>query len=251
MPPKCLGLIKMEAPLPKTAMVLAAGLGTRMRAGADDPPKPLRQVGGQTLLGRLLNELAAAGIEDIIVNVHHKADHIEAFLSHWQHDGVRVQISDERDLRLETGGGVKKALALLPQTEFFVCNADIVWVGLAQQLPRLVAAYRAAQAQSDIDACLLLAALGNTLGYDGTGDFVSDDDGRLRRGAGAYVYTGLQLLNARAVSALPEGAVSLNHLFDDAIAHNRLFGHVMNGPWIHVGTPEALAAAEAYLSAQT
>ena len=238
-----------EIAIPKSAMVLAAGLGTRMRGTENDPPKPLREVGGQTLLGRLLDELVASGVQEIVVNVHHKADAIEAFLAQWKPPHIRVHISDERDLRLETGGGVKKALPLLSEDPFIVCNADVLWRHLDFELRRLANRFAHFENRHGaIDGCLLLAPINETLGYDGRGDFKRDPEGRLTRGPDAYVYTGLQMLRAPAVAALPDGPVSLNHLFDTAIACGKLVGEPMSGQWIHVGTPEALAEAEILLA---
>jgi MurNAc alpha-1-phosphate uridylyltransferase len=236
----------MTAP-PTTAMVLAAGLGTRMRAGAADPPKPLVTVGGQTLLGRMMERLVDRGVRRLVVNVHHRAEALEAFLSDWQtsHPAITILISDERSERLETGGGVKKALPLIADDTFYICNADILWHEHDQNIAQLAQAFDA----SHMDACLLVTRRTTAMGYDGNGDFDIGPDFRLRRGVGgaAMIFAGVQIATSEAIAALPDGPVSLNVMFDAAIAAGRLYGHELNGQWMHVGTPEGRAAAEAYL----
>jgi MurNAc alpha-1-phosphate uridylyltransferase len=237
----------LSASVPTTAMVLAAGLGTRMRAGIGDPPKPLVIVAGQTLLGRMMNRLVENGVTRIVVNVHHRAEAIEAFLSDWQtaHPAVEVLVSDERSERLETGGGVKNALSLIDADAFYICNADILWHEHDKNLARLAQAFDATR----MDACLLVTRRTEAMGYDGHGDFDIDADAALRRGvAGAtMIFAGVQIASMRAVAALPDGPVSLNVMFDAAIAARRLYGHELSGQWMHVGTPEGRVAAEAYL----
>lgn len=235
----------MSAPITH-AMVLAAGLGTRMRARADDPPKPLTEIAGRTLLDRLLDRLEAAGMTRIVINLHHKADRISAHLAQ-RGGGVEIVYSDERARLLETGGGVKKALPLLGPDPFFVCNGDILWQENADILSALNARFDAAR----MDALLMLAPRAACSGYDGTGDFDLHADATLTRphgGAADFVFGGVQVLSPAAFDATPEGAFSLNHIYDTATATGRLYGEVLDGQWMHVGTPEGVRAAENILA---
>ncbi len=233
---------------PTHAMVLAAGFGTRMRAGPNDPPKPLVKVGGKTLLGRMLDRLRDAGVTTMIVNVHHLAEQIEGFLSAWGEDkpDVTIHISDERDHILETGGGVKKALPLLGDYPFYICNADILWHEQQPNLVHLASEFEGAK----MDACLLLAPRETAMGYDGLGDYACAPNGLLSRvdGPAPYIFAGVQIATKAAIAKLPEGPVSLTHMFNDAITYGRLYGCALQGKWMHVGTPEGRAAAESYLS---
>lgn len=233
-----------------SAMVLAAGLGTRMRASPGDPPKPLVEVGGHTLLGRMLDRLDAYGIRRVVVNVHHCAEAIEDFVRGWslQKPHIETLISDERVQRLETGGGVKKALGLLGDDPFFVCNADILWHENLSNLTGLAERF----SHKHMDACLLLATRDQAMGYDGRGDFNMSDDGLLSRpnhGQAQFVFSGVQITTPAGVRSLPDGTVSLNVLFDMAISKGRLFGLPLVGQWMHVGTPEGREAADHYLKA--
>lgn len=230
-----------------TGMVLAAGLGTRMRPLTDNCPKPLVMLAGRTLLDWAVDRFAAAGLDRIVVNTHYKAEMIRAHLA----GRPDVVLSHEED-RLETGGGVKKALPALGRGAFYVCNSDAVWLdGATPALDRLGDAWDDAR----MDALLLMQPVGNTVGYDGPGDYVCRADGTLqRRGDAAnapYVFAGLQVLHARLFDGAPEGPFSLNLLYDKANAAGRLFGLVHDGGWLHVGTPEALADAEAALARET
>lgn len=235
-----------------TAMVMAAGLGKRMRPITDTRPKPLVEIGGRTMLDHALDRLCEAGIRRAVVNVHYLADQIEAHLA--ARDGLEIVISDERDLLLETGGGVLKALPLLGP-DFLVVNSDSLWIdGASGNLQRLLAMWDPAA----MDILLLLAPIAHSTGYDGRGDFSMAADGRLaRRGARAsvpFVYAGVGMMKAAlfdpALGALPAGPFSLNLLFDRAIAAHRLFGVTLDGEWLHVGTPDAIPAAEARLRAR-
>lgn len=235
----------MSAPITHV-MVLAAGLGTRMRARADDPPKPLTEIAGRTLLDRLLDRLEAAGMTRIVINLHHKADRISAHLAQ-RGGGVEIVYSDERARLLETGGGVKKALPLLGPDPFFVCNGDILWQENADILSALIARFDAAR----MDALLMLAPRAACSGYDGTGDFDLHADATLTRphgGAADFVFGGVQVLSPTAFDATPEGAFSLNQIYDTATATGRLYGEVLDGQWMHVGTPEGVRAAENILA---
>ena len=217
-----------------------------MRARAEDPPKPLTEIAGRTLLDRLLDRLEAGGMTRIVINLHHKADRITGHLA--QRDGVEIVFSDERARLLETGGGVKKALPLLGDEPFFVCNGDIIWQENADILAALHAHFDAHR----MDALLMLAPLAACTGYDGQGDFDQHADGRLTRRQGEqapFVFGGVQVLSPAAFEATPNGAFSLNHIYDSAAATGRLYGEVLDGRWMHVGTPEGVRAAETILAA--
>ncbi len=232
--------------LPLTrAMVLAAGLGTRMRPLTDTVPKPLVQVGGRTLLDHALARLKEAGISDAVVNVHYLADQIEAHVQ--AVDGLRITISDERDALLETGGGIKRALPLLGP-DILVMNSDSLWTDSGTgNLGRLLAGW-----SPDTMEALLLLAPRESLGYDGRGDFTRAPDGRLARrdpgGVAPHVYAGVAILKASSFEDTPDGAFSLNLIFDRAIAADRLYGVVLDGEWLHVGTPDTIRAAEERLA---
>jgi N-acetyl-alpha-D-muramate 1-phosphate uridylyltransferase len=230
-------------------MVLAAGLGTRMRPVTDTLPKPLVPVGGRALVDHALDRLAEAGIGSAIVNVHYLADLIEAHVQPRRRPTVAV--SDERGALLETGGGIKKALPLLGGAPFLVLNSDSLWIeDGTPNLLRLQAAWRPER----MDILLLVAEAAKSLGYQGRGDFSLDPDGRLqRRGerpSVPFVYAGVAILKPQLFSDTPDGAFSLNLLFDRAIVAGRLYGMPLGGQWLHVGTPEAIAAAEERLAIQ-
>ena len=230
-------------PVPRRAMVLAAGKGARMRPLTDKVPKPLVAVGGKPLLDHVLNRLAEAGVETAVVNVHYLADQIEHYLIGWQ--TPRIVISDERDALLDTGGGVVKALPVLGAAPFFHVNADTIWIdGVKPNLLQLAATFDAGR----MDALLLLAVTSGSVGYAGRGDFTMAPDGRLarrrEREVVPFVYAGVAILNPALFSTAPPGAFSLNLLFDRAIEAGRLYGLRLDGVWMHVGTPEAIAAAE-------
>lgn len=228
-------------------MVLAAGLGTRMRAADPSLPKPLIELAGRTLLDRVLDRIHEASIPRAVVNVHYKADLIEAHLV--RRTAPAIVISDERAELLDTGGGVKKALALLGTETFLRHNADSVWLEApgTNNIGRLCDVWDAAT----MSCCLLLAERNTALGYDGHGDFHLNPDGRLRRrmqGEMAdYVFAGVDLLERQAIDAMPQGPFSLNLIWDQAIAVGRCRGLVLAGRWMHVGTPEARVEAEALL----
>jgi MurNAc alpha-1-phosphate uridylyltransferase len=233
----------------KTAMVLCAGLGTRMATPANNTlPKPLVQLQGKALIDHVLDRLAAAGIARAVVNVHHKADLIEQHL----HAGraPRIEISDERAALLDTGGGVKKALPWLGPNAFLVHNADSVWIeGVGSNLARLAAAWDDAA----MDCLLLLALASTSHGYQGRGDFALESDGRIRRPRVEqeivpFAFTGVSIAHPRLFDGSPEGPFSLNRVWSRAIAAGRAYGVRMDGVWMHVGTPAALAEAEQCLS---
>ena len=230
-----------------TAMVLAAGLGQRMRPITDTCPKPLVRIAGRAMLDHALDRLGEAGIPKAVVNVHHLAEQIERHLAAPRRPAVTI--SDERDALLETGGGVKRALPLLGET-FIAMNSDSLWAEEGgSNIARMAANWRPAEMD-----CLLLLAARDSLGYDGRGDFHLGTDGRLTRRAGdgnaPYVYAGVGIFKREGFAETPDGAFSLNLLFDRAIAAGRLFGQPLQGEWLHVGTPEAIPAAEARLAAR-
>ena len=231
-------------PAVSRAFVLAAGLGKRMRPVTATVPKPLVEVAGKALLDHALDRAAEAGIETAIVNVHYLPDLIEGHLAR-RTGGPAIQVSDERAALLETGGGIRKALPLLGDAPFVVLNSDSFWLeGPAPNLRRLIDAWDPAR----MDALLLVAPTATSLGYDGAGDFVMDADGRLeRRGereVAPFIYAGVAILQPGLFADTPEGAFSLNLLFDRAIAAGRLSGMRLDGQWLHVGTPDAIRAAE-------
>ncbi len=228
-------------------MVLAAGLGTRMRPLTERVPKPLVTLRGRALIDHALDRLAEAGVERAVVNVHHFADQIEAHLR--GRSSPRIVISDERDCVLETGGGVKKALPHLGGGAFIVHNSDSVWSeGARSNLTMLIAAWNPAR----MSALLLLARCDASIGYDGHGDFHLDESGRLKRRKkgedAAYVFAGVSILTPALFEGVRETAFSLNTIFDRAIARDALFGAVLDGTWMHVGTPQALLEAESTLN---
>jgi MurNAc alpha-1-phosphate uridylyltransferase len=229
---------------PDTAMVLAAGLGTRMRPLTDTTPKPLVPVAGKPLIDHVLDRLAAAGVERAVVNVHYFAAQIIAHTA--ERTKPRVVISDERGLLLGTGGGVVKALPELGASPFFHINSDTIWIdGVTPNLTRLAEAFDAAA----MDALLLLAPTTGCIGYAGRGDFAMAPDGRLaRRGereVAPFVYAGAAILSPALFADAPQGEFPLTDLFDRAAEMGRLRGLRLEGLWMHVGTPEAVGEAEA------
>src|SRR2546423_1790185 len=205
------------------AMVLAAGLGTRMRPLTDTLPKPLVPVAGKALIDHVLDRLADAGVIVAMVNVHHMADVIEKHLR--RRSRPKILISDERGELLDTGGGVVKALKLLGDKPFFHVNSDTIWIeGVTPNLDRLAAMFDPAA----MDAVVLLAATATSIGYEGRGDFAMTPDGRLRRRGERevvpFVYAGAAVLSAALFANAPKGAFSLNRLFDRAIEAGRVVG---------------------------
>jgi N-acetyl-alpha-D-muramate 1-phosphate uridylyltransferase len=238
----------IHAKVPKSAIVLAAGLGTRMRPYNGAIPKPLVVVGGKSLIDYSLDRLAEAGVERAVVNVHHLADAIERHLA--GRKKPQIVISDERGVLLGTGGGIAKALPKLGNAPFFLVNSDTLWLdGVRPNFIRLAEAFDAGA----MDALLLLAPTAGSIGYDGAGDFAMLADGRLRRRAerevSPFVYAGAAILSPALFADAPAGQFPLTLLFDRADERGRLFGLRLEGVWMHVGTPEAVAEAEAALAA--
>lgn len=234
---------------PKTAMVLAAGLGTRMRPLTDDRPKALVEVGGKALVDHVLDRLADVGVERAVVNVHWFADRLEAHLAA-RGRGPEIAISDERAELLETGGGLKKARGLLGEDPVFVANIDSVWIDRGDALNQLARLWN----PSIMDAALLLARREGSIGFEGDGDFFLEEDRRLIfRGeapAAPFAYMGVHICRPDYVAAGPEGPFSLSGLWRRSAAAGRLHGCVLEGDWMHVGDPEARDAAEARLAAE-
>jgi MurNAc alpha-1-phosphate uridylyltransferase len=233
--------------VPRTAMVLAAGLGKRMRPLTATRPKPLIEVAGQSLLDHLLERLKAAGVEKAVVNVHYLADAVEAHLQRNAH-GLDIEISDERGLLLETGGGMAKALPLIDSDPFLVVNSDNLWIdGPADTLKLLASHWDGAK----MDALLLLVPHARASNHGGRGDFHMSRTGRLRRRArthvAPFVYTGIQMVSKRLLEGAPEGPFSTNILWDKAMEQGRCFGAVHQGLWFDVGTPQAIKATELIL----
>jgi MurNAc alpha-1-phosphate uridylyltransferase len=233
--------------MPNRAIVLAAGLGTRMRPYNGHIPKPLVEIGGKSLIDYSLDRLADAGVERAVVNVHHLADALERHLAPRQRP--QIVISDERGALLGTGGGIAKALPQLGDEPFFLVNSDTVWLdGVKPNFRRLAEAFD----PKTMDALLLLAPVTDSIGYAGRGDFAMLPDGRLRRRREnqvvPFVYAGAAILSPALFADVPAGAFPLTFLFDRAGANDRLFGLRLEGVWMHVGTPEAVAAAEAALA---
>ena len=230
-----------------TAMVLAAGLGLRMRPLTASKPKPLVEVAGKALIDYGIDKLRQAGVRKAIVNVHYLAPQIEAWAA--RQVVPAIEISDERDDILDTGGGVARVLARLGPAPFFVINSDSFWIdGKTPALRRLVQAWD----DRSMDCLLLLCPLEQTVGFDGNGDFIRLGDGRLVRrthGNGQpLAYIGAYIVHPRLFAHAPHGKFSMNLLWDEAIAGGRLHGVIHDGKWLHVGVPEAIALAEAALA---
>jgi MurNAc alpha-1-phosphate uridylyltransferase len=230
--------------MPRTAMVLAAGLGERMRTLTERMPKPLVPVAGKPLIDHVLDRLAAAGVTKAVVNVHYLADMIERHLK--TRTTPEIVISDERAALLNTGGGVVKALTNIGDAPFLHINSDTMWIdGAKPNLERLADTFD----PTAMDALLLLAPGSTSIGYDGRGDFNLGPDGRLtwraEREIAPFVYAGVAILRPELFKDAPAGAFALTKLFDRAAAQGRLHGLRLEGMWMHVGTPEAIAKAEA------
>lgn len=233
--------------IPKTAMIMAAGLGTRMRPLTEQLPKPLIEVQGKALLDHVLGRLRAAGVARVVINVHYLADAIEDHLAANPCD-LEVVISDERDLLLETGGGLVRAEPLIEGDPFFAINSDNLWVDGAEDTLRRLAGQWDGES---MDALLLLVPREAARNHMGSGDFHLDNAGQVRRrGSDAfapYVFTGIQILSKCFLRDAPAGPFSTNILWDRAIAEGRCFGAVHQGLWFDIGTPAAIKLTEAVL----
>jgi MurNAc alpha-1-phosphate uridylyltransferase len=235
---------EIAAEVPTTAMVLAAGLGKRMRPLTATKPKPLIEVAGRPLLDYIIERLKTAGVEKVVVNVHYLADAIEAHLAA-KTEGVQVSISDERGLLLETGGGLVRAAPLIDCDPFLAVNSDNLWIDGPADTLKLLASH---WDDGRMDALLLLVPHARAFNHSGLGDFHMDRAGRLRRRershVAPFVYTGIQMLSKRILEGAPEGPFSANRLWDRAMETGRCFGAVHQGLWFDVGTPSAIKATE-------
>jgi MurNAc alpha-1-phosphate uridylyltransferase len=232
---------------PHAAMILAAGLGTRLMPLTADLPKPMVRVAGTALIDHVLARLSAAGIGRVVVNVHHLADKLEAHLA--DRRSPEIVISDERGALLDSGGGVRKALDALGAGPFVIHNCDSIWTeGPATNLGRLLASWD----EDTMDCLLLLAPTVTSLGYHGRGDFALDAAGRIRRPAERevvpFAFAGVSIAHPRLLAGMPEGPFSLNRPWDRAIAQGRAHGIRLEGRWMHVGDPDAVALAEDWLA---
>ncbi|MGY8676815.1 nucleotidyltransferase family protein [Bradyrhizobium sp. UFLA05-153] len=228
---------------PTKAMVLAAGLGLRMRPLTEKMPKPLVSVAGQPLLDHVLDKLDQAGVTEAVVNVHYLPDQIIDHVAGRKRP--RVIISDERDQVLGTGGGVVKALPLLGDAPFFHVNSDTLWIdGVRSNLERLAENFDPAR----MDILLLMAPTASSIGYGGRGDYSMLPDGTLRarreHQVVPFVYAGAAIISPSIFAGAPKGEFSLTKMFDRAGEQERLFGLRLDGLWMHVGTPDAVHAAE-------
>jgi MurNAc alpha-1-phosphate uridylyltransferase len=228
-------------------MVMAAGLGTRMRPLTNDRPKPLVEVMGKALIDHAIDRLVAAGVKLIVVNAHYRSDQLKAHLS--KRKDVEIRISDEHEEILGTGGGILKALPNFEGEPFFVLNSDSVWVeGMGRALDRMKERWNS----DEMDALLLMASMVTALGFEGTGDFNMDSEGHLSRVSdrrvSPFAYPGVQIVHPRIFEGAPQGSFSMNVLWNVAIEKERLFGIRLDGVWMHVGTPEAVKEADAFLA---
>nr|WP_295672247.1 nucleotidyltransferase family protein [Sphingomonas sp.] len=234
--------------VPNTAMVMAAGLGTRMRPLSVTRPKPLIQIKGTTFIDHVLDHLRAAGVMRIVVNVHYMADMLEAHLAAQARD-LDVRISDERTKLLDTGGGLFQALPLIDADPFFCVNTDNIWIdGPMDSLKMMARMWN----QADMDVLMLLVPLARANQHAGQGDFYLDPYGRLTRRrpnrVAPYVWAGIQLLSKSLVVDPPSDVFSTNVFWDRAITSGRAYGLVHQGLWFDVGTPGAIPRAEAMMA---
>ncbi len=232
-------------PVLEKAMVLAAGLGTRLRPVTETLPKPLVEIDGRALIDHVLDRLDAAGIKEVVVNTHHLADQVEKHLE--GRSSPEIRLSPEKEL-LKTGGGVAKALGMLGDQPFFVVNVDALWLnGPFDALERMTATWD----DGRMDGLLMLHSTVDAYGYRGIGDFCADGNGLLtrrpEREVSPWVFAGIQILHPRLFADTPDGVFSLNVLYDKVIEEKRLYGAVHDGEWFDVGTPEGLEEAENYM----
>ncbi len=230
----------------KQAMVLAAGLGTRMRPITDTIPKPLVKIAGRPMIDYALDALADAGVEQAVVNVHHHADQMEAHLRSYR--GLEILISDERDALMNNGGGLAKGLKLLGRDPVFVMNSDLFWIGETQGRPTNLERLAGFFDVASMDFAMLCVELNKTTGHNGKNDFSLAEDGRLARYSNAagngVVYAGAIVMSPSVLDDAPDDAFNINSYYDKAIAKGRLYGTMLDGHWLTVGTPEAVGEAE-------
>jgi MurNAc alpha-1-phosphate uridylyltransferase len=240
----------MSPLVPKTAMVFAAGLGTRMRPITETLPKPLVKVHSRTLIDYCLDRLAESGVERAIVNVHWLADQIEAHLANRR--APKIVISDERSTLLDQGGGIKRALPLIGGDPFLICNTDAFWIeGPRSNIARLARSFD----PETMDILLLVAAGAGAVGVDWPGDFVMTHDGRLQprepRRVAPFVYTGVGIVKPQLFAGETAEVFRLAPFFHAAAATGRLYGVRLDGLWVHVGRPESIAEAETAIDRST
>jgi len=224
-------------------MILAAGLGTRMRPITDTMPKPLVRVSGKTLLDYGLDALVRSGVPDVVINTHHFGDQIVQHVE--TREDIAIQISDESRQLLDSAGGIINALSMLGPDPFFLLNADSFWLeGFKPNLLHLAEQWD----PEEMDILLLLADMNAAVGFTSKGDFTMDVDGRLKRRqehtVAPYAYAGAAIVHPRVFEGVEEGPSSINRQFDEALERRRLFGLRLEGLWLHVGTPEAIREAE-------
>ncbi len=238
---------EVPADVPRTAMVMAAGLGTRMRPLTERVPKPLVEVAGRPLVDHVLDHLKTAGVRRAVVNVHYLPEQLEAHLAA-NSNGLDIVISDERDCLLETGGGLVKALPLIDCDPFLAVNSDNLWIDGPVDTLRLLASHWDSER---MDALLLLVPQARAYNHRGLGDFHMDRVGRIRRRerrrVAPFVFTGIQMLSKRLLDGAPAGPFSTNILWNRAIAGGRCFGAVHQGLWFDVGTPQSIGKTEALI----
>ncbi|WP_417617727.1 nucleotidyltransferase family protein [Parasphingorhabdus sp.] len=232
----------------KTAMIMAAGLGKRMRPLTENRPKPLVEVAGKAMIDHCIEKLVEAGIGKAVVNVHYLADMMEAHLAALPYP-IAIRVSDEREQLLETGGGLVQAEPLIAEDVFFCINSDNLWTdGPTNSLQKLAEAWD----EDRMDALLLLAPRITAHNYQGKGDFHLDEDKRISRKRpdqpAPLIYSGIQLLSKRLLRDAPAGPFSTNILWERAIGEGRLFGAIHQGEWFEVGSPQAIAPTEAALA---
>lgn len=239
-------MTRSTATIPQTAMVMAAGFGTRLRPLTDTTPKALVPVLGVPMLDVVLNRLQMAGVRRVVINLHHLGEKIRDHLKD-RHD-LEILFSEESTI-LETGGGIVQALPLLGDEPFYAVNAKIIWLnGRVDALERLAMEWDAAR----MDALLLLQSTTTAVGYNGKGDFILDQEGRVRRRkewqVAPFLYAGIQICHPRLFRDPPKGAFSTNLVWDRAIEEDRLYGIRHDGEWYHVSTPQHLQEVERHLS---
>jgi len=228
---------------PTRAMIMAAGLGTRMRPLTLSRPKPLVTVGGKALIDYAIDRLKAAGVTEFVVNLHYKADMLRQHLE--ARTDVKIIFTDETEGLLGTGGGIVNALKYFKDEPFFIHNSDTIWIeGYGPALERMKEMWN----PDKMDGLLLLAPLISSMGYEGKGDFFMDSEGHLSRvpagRVSPFAYPGVQIVHPRLFDNAPDGTFSVNILWDRAIEAQRLYGMRLEGTWIHVGTPQAVEEAE-------
>jgi MurNAc alpha-1-phosphate uridylyltransferase len=238
---------EVKGEVPRTAMIMAAGLGKRMRPLTATRPKPLIEVAGKALLDHVLERLRSSGVRKVVVNVHYLADAVEAHMESRSH-GLEFAISDERALLLETGGGLIKARDLIDSDPFLAVNSDNFWVDGPADTLKLLASHWDSE---KMDVLLLLVPLARAQNHRGMGDFHMDREGRVRRRekgrVAPFVFTGIQMISKRLLRDAPDGPFSTNILWDRAIEEGRCFGAVHQGLWFDVGTPKSIKLTEAAL----